>query len=83
MDARLEGLCLEDVTGHGGRRDAQVGHVDTGRREAGDERPLDHAARVRRGAARDDAVAAPERRTESGGEPDRGLPAGGRRSRGP
>ena len=73
MHACLHPLRLQDVAGDGGRRDTQVGDVHTGGRETRDDRALDHAARVRRRAARDDAVAATQRCSERGGEPDRGL----------
>src|SRR4029079_2608417 len=73
VDARLQALRLEDVARDCSRRDAQVGDVDAGRRETGDQRALDHAAGIRRRTARDDPVAAPEGRPELGGEAHRGL----------
>src|SRR6476619_3033937 len=73
VDPRLQALGLEDVACDCSRGDAQVGDVDAGRPEDGDQCPLDHAAVVRRGTARDDAVAAPEGRPERGCEPHRRL----------
>ena len=73
MDPSLQTLRLEDVACDCSRRDAQVGDVDAGRRETGDQRALDHAAGVRRRTARDDAIAAPESRPERGREPHRRL----------
>ena len=73
VDPRLHGLALQDVTGHRRRGDPQVGDVHARRRQTGDDRALDHPARVRRVTARDDAVAAAQRRPERGREPHRGL----------
>ena len=73
VDARLQALGLEDVARDCSRRDAQVGDMDACRREPGDERALDHPAGVRRRAACDHAVPAPERRAERGCEPHRRL----------
>ena len=66
-------LRLEDVTRDRGRRDPQIGDVDAGRGEAGDDRALDHAARIGGVAAGDDAIAAAERRAERRRQPHRGL----------
>ena len=73
MDACLHRLGLQHVSRHGGGRDPQVGDVHAGRRQTGDDRALDHAAGVRRVAARDDPVAAAERCPERSRQPDRGL----------
>ena len=73
MDSRLHGLALQDVTCHGGRRDPQVGDVNARRGQPGDDRALDHPARVRGVTARDDAVAAAQCGAERSGEPHRRL----------
>src|SRR5207248_6936377 len=73
VEAELVAVRLQEVAADGGREDAQGGHVDPGRIEARDDRPLDHAAGRGRLAARDAAGAALQRRPERGGEPDRRL----------
>ena len=73
MDGGGERLRLEDVPADGGRRDAEVGDVDTRGVQPGDHRPLDHPAPGRRVAAGDDPGAAFQRRPERRREPGGGL----------
>ena len=73
MEARFVALALEEMARDCRGQDTQVGDVKSRGREARDHRPLDHPARGRRLAARGDARAALERRSESGGDADRNL----------
>jgi len=73
VEGDLVVLRVQEVLSDGRRERPQVGDVDPGGREAGDHRALDHPVRGGGFAARDDPVAAFERRTERGPEPDRGL----------
>ena len=70
---RRVALGLQHVSADGGRRDAQVGDVEAGRVQARDHGALDHAAARRRVAARDDAIAALQSRSQGGREPGGGL----------
>ena len=69
VDGGGEALGLQHVPADAGRRDAQVGDVDPGGVQAGDHRPLDHAAARGRVAARDNAcrrASAPSRARSRG-----------------
>src|SRR6266700_2501796 len=73
VEARVEALRLQQVAVDGGRQHPQVCHVDAGRVEPSDHRPLDHPAPGRRVAAADDPVAALQRGSQRSGEANRNL----------
>src|SRR4051794_8619540 len=73
MEAGVVPLGLQQMARDCRRKHAQVGDLEPGRREARDHRPLDHATRGRRLAARDDARVALQRRAERGRDAYRDL----------
>ena len=73
VEAGVVAFRLHEVARDGGRAHAKVGDVNSGRREAGDHRALDHPARGRPFPARDDAHAAFERAAERRGESHRDV----------
>ena len=73
VEAGAVRLRLHEVARDGRRADAEIGDVDARRRDPGDHRPLDHAARCGALAAGDHARAPLQRGAERGGEPDRDI----------